>query len=60
MPQRRLYRVEAIVLRQQDYGEADRILTLLTAGGKVTALAAAFAAPPVTSRGSWVCLPRPT
>ncbi|MGI6376233.1 MAG: DNA repair protein RecO [Anaerolineae bacterium] len=39
MPQPRLYRVEAIVLRQQDYGEADRILTLLTAGGKVTALA---------------------
>jgi len=39
MAQPRLYRVEAIVLRQQDYGEADRILTLLTAGGKVTALA---------------------
>jgi len=39
MAQPRLRRVEAIVLREQDYGEADRILTLLTAGGKVTALA---------------------
>ncbi|MEN6479948.1 MAG: DNA repair protein RecO [Anaerolineales bacterium] len=39
MAQPRLYRVEAIVLHQQDYGEADRILTLLTAGGKVTAIA---------------------
>lgn len=39
MAQPRLYRVEAIVLRQQDYGEADRILTLLTAGGKISALA---------------------
>ncbi len=39
MAQPRLYRVEAIVLRQQDYGEADRILTLLTPAGKVTALA---------------------
>lgn len=39
MAQPRLYRIEAIVLRQQDYGEADRILTLLTAGGKLTVLA---------------------
>lgn len=35
----RVYRVEAIVLKEMDYGEADRILTLLTPGGKVTALA---------------------
>jgi DNA repair protein RecO (recombination protein O) len=38
-PRERLTRTEAIVLRQQDYGEADRILTLLTPGGKRTALA---------------------
>jgi DNA repair protein RecO (recombination protein O) len=35
----RLYRTEAIVLRERDYGEADRILTLLTPGGKIAALA---------------------
>jgi len=35
----RLYQTEALVLRQRDYGEADRILTLLTPGGKITALA---------------------
>lgn len=35
----RVYRLEAIILKQMDYGEADRILTLLTPGGKVTALA---------------------
>ncbi|NLG27261.1 MAG: DNA repair protein RecO [Chloroflexi bacterium] len=39
MPQERLYRTEAIVLRQMDYGEADRILTLLTPGGKRSAIA---------------------
>ena len=39
MPQDRLYRTEAIVLRQRDYGEADRILTLLTPGGKLSAIA---------------------
>ncbi len=35
----RIYRLEAIVLKEMDYGEADRILTLLTPTGKVTALA---------------------
>jgi len=35
----RLYRREAIVLRERDYGEADRVLTLLTSKGKVTAMA---------------------
>jgi len=39
MRQERLFRTEGIVLRQRDYGEADRILTLLTPGGKITALA---------------------
>lgn len=37
--QSHLYRTAAIVLRQMDYGEADRILTLLTPAGKVTAIA---------------------
>ena len=35
----RLYRTEGIVLREVDYAEADRILTLLTPGGKVSVLA---------------------
>lgn len=39
MPRPRVYQTEAIVLRQQDYAEADRILTLLTPGGKRSALA---------------------
>ncbi len=39
MPKPRLYRTEAIVLRGIDYGEADRILTLLTAEGQVSAIA---------------------
>ncbi len=39
MPQERLYRTEAIVLRQTDFGEADRILSLLTPRGKFSAIA---------------------
>ncbi len=39
MRQERLYRTEAIVLRERDYAEADRILTLLTPNGKLTAIA---------------------
>lgn len=39
MPQQRIYRTEGIVLREQDYGEADRILTLLTPSGKLSVLA---------------------
>jgi len=40
MPRPRLYRVCAVVLRQRDLGEADRILTLLTRErGKVSAVA---------------------
>lgn len=35
----RVYRTEALVLREIDYGEADRILTLLTPAGKVSAIA---------------------
>ncbi len=36
----RLYRVEAIVLKRQDFGEADRVLTLLTPDhGKLRAVA---------------------
>ena len=39
MPRPRVQQTEAIVLREQDYSEADRILTLLTPAGKVTVLA---------------------
>ncbi len=39
-PRDRLYRTEAVVLRRQDLGEADRLLTLYTPGqGKVRAVA---------------------
>ena len=39
-PQRvRLYRLEALVLRQQDYADADRILTLCTPRGTLRAVA---------------------
>ena len=48
MPKERLYRTEGIVLREMDYGEADRILTLLTPGGKLNALARGIRKP--TSR----------
>ena len=44
----RLYRTEAIVLREMNYGEADRILTLLTPRGKVSAIAKGIRRP--TSR----------
>lgn len=39
MRQERVYRTEGIVLREMDYGEADRILTFLTPGGKLRAIA---------------------
>lgn len=39
MPQERLYRCEGIVLRERDQGEFDRVLTLLTPEGKLTAIA---------------------
>lgn len=48
MPQERLYRTEGIVLREMDYAEADRVLTLLTPGGKLVALARGIRRP--TSR----------
>ncbi|MFH1084655.1 MAG: DNA repair protein RecO [Chloroflexota bacterium] len=48
MREQRVYRTEAIVLRERDYGEADRILTLLTPGGKLSALAKGIRRP--TSR----------
>lgn len=39
-PHDRVFRTEAIVLRRQDFGEADRLLTLLTPGhGKLRAIA---------------------
>jgi DNA repair protein RecO (recombination protein O) len=39
-PQRvRIYQQEALILRQYDYGEADRILTLITPQGKLSAIA---------------------
>ncbi|MBC8163453.1 MAG: DNA repair protein RecO [Roseiflexaceae bacterium] len=34
MPRERVYRTEAVVLRRSDWSEADRLLTLLTPGGK--------------------------
>ena len=48
MRRERLYRTEGIVLREMDYGEADRILTLLTPGGKLSAIARGIRRP--TSR----------
>jgi DNA repair protein RecO (recombination protein O) len=40
MPRDRLYRVEAIVLKRSDFGEADRLLTLYTPDhGKIRAIA---------------------
>ncbi len=39
MRQQRVYRTEAVILRELDYAEADRILTLLTPGGKLSAIA---------------------
>ena len=50
MPRPRVYRREGIVLRQLDYGEADRILTIITPEGKVRALAKSVRRP--TSRKS--------
>ena len=38
MRQERLYRTEGLVLRELDYAETDRILTLLTPEGKLSAL----------------------
>jgi DNA repair protein RecO (recombination protein O) len=48
VPQERLYHTEAIVLHELDYGETDRILTLLTPRGKLSALAKGIRRP--TSR----------
>jgi DNA repair protein RecO (recombination protein O) len=48
VPRPRVYLTEAIVLRQQDYAEADRILTVLTPGGKRSVLARGIRRP--TSR----------
>ena len=48
MPQERLYRTEGVVLREMDYAETDRILTLLTPRGKLSALAKGIRRP--TSR----------
>jgi len=48
VPQERVYRTEAIILRELDYAETDRILTLLTPRGKLSALAKGIRRP--TSR----------
>lgn len=48
MRQSRLYRTEGIVLRERDYAEADRILSVLTPGGKLSVLAKGIRRP--TSR----------
>jgi DNA repair protein RecO (recombination protein O) len=49
VPERRLYVTDAIVLSRFDYGEADRILTILTPGmGKIKAIAKGIRRP--TSR----------
>ena len=34
MPRERVYRTEAVIIRRSDFGEADRLLTLITPGGK--------------------------
>lgn len=39
MARDRVYRSEAVILRRSDFGEADRLLTLLTPGGKRRVLA---------------------
>ncbi len=39
MPRERVYGREAIVLRERDYGEADRILSLITPQGRLDAMA---------------------
>ncbi|MHB0858462.1 MAG: DNA repair protein RecO [Anaerolineae bacterium] len=48
MPQERLYRTEGLVLREMNYAEADRILTLLTPNGKLSVVAKGIRRP--TSR----------
>jgi len=48
MARERLHRTEAIVLRERDYGEADRILELITPVGRITGLARGIRRP--TSR----------
>ncbi|MHB1296127.1 MAG: DNA repair protein RecO [Anaerolineae bacterium] len=48
MPQERLYRTEGLVLREMNYAEADRILTLITPDGKLSVLAKGIRRP--TSR----------
>ena len=48
MRQERLYRTEGIVLREMDYAEADRILTVLSPGGKRSLIAKGIRRP--TSR----------
>jgi len=48
LPRPRIQQTEAIVLREKPYSEADRILTLLTPGGKVVVLARGMRRP--TSR----------
>ena len=55
----RAYATEGIVLRRDDYGEADRLVTLLTPGhGKLRALAKG--ARRLTSRkGTSSCSPAP-
>jgi DNA repair protein RecO (recombination protein O) len=34
MPRERVYRTEAVIIRRSDFGEADRLLTLITPSGK--------------------------
>ena len=51
MPEERLYRTEAIILRRADLGEADRLLTIFTPGrGKLRVVAKGARKP--TSRKS--------
>jgi DNA repair protein RecO (recombination protein O) len=50
VPRPRVHLTEAVILRQRDYAEADRLLTLLTPAGKVVVLARGVRRP--TSRKS--------
>ncbi len=55
MRQERLYRTEGIVLREMDYAEADRILTVLSPLGKRSLIAKGIRRPTVAKWVTWGC-----
>jgi DNA repair protein RecO (recombination protein O) len=54
MPQERLYRTEAIILRRADLGEADRLLTIFTPGRGKLRVVAKGARKPASRKGGHV------